>query len=401
MPSAPPSGATEPACILRALPLGPLERATGLALGGEAVALDRNHLTRPAPANPERDPRLALEAAILPALASGPCYVSFSGGRDSSAVLATAVSAARRHGAPDPIPITLRFAEVASTRESEWQEMVVEHLHLQRWDIVSIGDELDLLGDLAKRALRRHGVLWPPNSHFHEPIFERAAGGTVLTGFDGDGLLGSWRWARAQAVLHRRVTPEPRDLARVGLALAPRPVRRRLVTTSFSIAAPWLRPGAQDALSRLANGRVAAEPRRWDRRLATYRRGRYLRLATHSLRTLGEARGVTVAHPLLDDGFLTALAKAGGAAGYGDRTATMRALFGDLLPGAVNERRSKGEFGRAIWRTEARAFAERWDGTGLDPELVDPERLRAAWRSANPLFGSSTLLHLAWLTADD
>ena len=100
----------------------------------------------------------------------------------------------------------------------------------------------------------------------------------------------------------------------------PVPVRRRVVTTPFSIAAPWLRPGAQDALVRLANGRMAAEPPTWNRWLAAYRRRRYLRLVTHSLRALGQARGVAVVHPLLDAGFLTALASAGGAAGYGDRT---------------------------------------------------------------------------------
>jgi asparagine synthase (glutamine-hydrolysing) len=374
--------------IVRALPLGPLERASGLALGADRDGAPSRRT--------DQAPRQALESALLPALTSGRCYVSFSGGRDSSAVLATAVSAARRHGAPDPIPITLRFPDVASTDETDWQERVVDHLRLHRWEIISIGDELDLLGDLAQRALRRHGVLWPPNSHFHEPMFQRAAGGTLLTGFDGDGLFGTWRWARAQAVLHRRVTPEPRDLGRVGLALAPLPVRRRQVTTVYAIAAPWLRPEAQRAVTRLAKERMAAEPRRWDRRIADYRRSRHLRLATHSLGALGQARGVSVVHPFLDPDFLAALAHAGGGAGYGDRTATMQTMFGDVLPPELVGRRTKGEFGRAIWRSRARAFAEDWDGEGIDTDLVDPDRLREAWLAPNPYFGSSTLLHLAW-----
>ena len=42
--------------------------------------------------------RGALEAAVLPALQRPPCLVSFSGGRDSSAVLAVAADVARRHG---------------------------------------------------------------------------------------------------------------------------------------------------------------------------------------------------------------------------------------------------------------------------------------------------------------
>jgi asparagine synthase (glutamine-hydrolysing) len=74
----------------------------------------------------------------------------------------------------------------------------------------------------------------------------------------------------------------------------------------------------------------------------------------------------------------------------------MRDLFGDLLPDALLTRPTKGEFGRAIWRTEARTFIDRWNGQGIDLTLVDPELLRHAWRAPNPLFGSATLLQHAW-----
>ncbi len=102
-------------------------------------------------------------------------------------------------------------------------------------------------------------------------------------------------------------------------------------------------------------------------------------------------------HPLLDERFIGALASAGGASGYGDRTTAVQRLFGALLPEATAARRTKAEFGLALWRAKARLFAERWDGSGVDPELVDVEALRQAWRAENPIFGSTTPLHAAWL----
>ncbi len=367
------------------------ELATGLALGP-----DRREPERPMPET-VGDPRRALAVELADALACTPCVVSFSGGRDSSVVLATAVDAARRQGLPDPVPVTLRFPGVASTRESQWQELVIAHLGVRDWERIEIVDELDLLGPVARSALDTHGLLWPPNAHVHVPILERARGGCLLTGLDGDGLLGDWRWARAQAVLHRRIRPEPRDLLRVGLALAPPRARRRWMRPHVLSATPWLRPEARAELAVMARTDAAREPRRWDRRIPCYRRRRYLSLTVRSLELLGATRAVTVRHPLLAPAFLAAVAGQGGGAGYGDRTAAMHALFGDLLPGELVRRRGKAEFGRALWKAQARAFAERWDGCGVDIELVDPEQLRAAWRVPSPWFGANTLLQQAWL----
>src|SRR5947209_20309061 len=101
------------------LRLSPLEVAAGLPFGLCDVSLQR--LERP------RDPRAALEALIRPALMSPPCVVGFSGGRDSSALLACALDLARREGLPEPIPITLDFG-TPRTDEREWQELVVAHV---------------------------------------------------------------------------------------------------------------------------------------------------------------------------------------------------------------------------------------------------------------------------------
>ncbi|MFZ0041469.1 MAG: hypothetical protein WAK93_09195, partial [Solirubrobacteraceae bacterium] len=211
---------------------------------------------------------------------------------------------------------------------------------------------------------------------------------------------GYWRWQRAQSVLHRQVRPTLRDAARVALAVSPPPVRRRLVPEPILVrAVPWLRPEALSALETHARSFVAAEPRRWNARLAFHGRTRFLRLGAHSLRAVGTAHDVTIVHPILDDRFVSALATRGGAAGLGDRTSVMRTLFGSALPEALLQRRIKAEFGRALWRSESRAFAEEWDGTGVDLQLIDPGRLREAWRAPNPLFGSMLLLHATWLAS--
>lgn len=55
-----------------------------------------------------------------------PCLLAFSGGRDSSALLAVAVSVAHREGLPLPIPLI--YPGVAGTDESSWQYMILDHL---------------------------------------------------------------------------------------------------------------------------------------------------------------------------------------------------------------------------------------------------------------------------------
>ncbi len=387
--------------MIRALELRPLELACGFALGADEAVADLQEAAA-AGGGAASDPRAAMAGELAPLLARSPCLVSFSGGRDSSAVLAVATWTARREGLPDPIPVSLRFPGVVSADESHWQELVVAHLGLREWQRIELDDELDLLGDVACAALRAHGLLWPPNAYFHVPMFERAAGGALLTGLDGDGLFADWRWARAEAVLHGRTAPRPRDAVRVALALAPYGVRRALLRRRPAVLSrvPWVKPDARARIAAITGDQAALEPRRFDRRLAWYVRRRYLRLTLHSLDALARPHGVRVGSPLLGAAFLAALARRGGAAGFGDRGAAMRSLFGDLLPDGLLDRRGKAEFGRALWHARARAFAETWDGRGIATDAVDRAVLREAWRAANPPFGASTLLHAAWLYAE-
>src|SRR3954471_2913458 len=176
-------------------------------------------------------PAAALEAAVRPAVQSGRCFVSFSGGRDSSAVLAAAAAVARRESLPQPIPVTLRASEVPLADESDWQESVVGHLGLDDWIRLEIGDGLDAVGPYARGALERHGLLWPFNAHFHAPMLEQAAGGTLLTGIGGDE-----RWSAS--------TADPLRLRRRLLQLAPFRLRRAVLAPRVAIEFPWLRPRA-------------------------------------------------------------------------------------------------------------------------------------------------------------
>lgn len=373
-----------------ALEITQLELAAGRVFGAARfVGLPATTLT----------PREALEHACAAALARPPCIVSFSGGTDSSGILATAVHTARKLGLAAPIPVSLRFPDVPSTEESQWQEVVIRNLGLSDWVRIEIGDELDFLGRLARVGLSKHGLLWPANAHFHVPIFGQASGGSVLTGIDGDGLFSAWRWQRVQAVLARRERPVARDALRLALALAPDLAR----ATAFALRQPmhvsWLRPRARRKFARGIARELAGEPRSWPGRVAWFARRRYLRLGIESLALLAEDEDVDVHHPLADPIFLSALATHGGPAGYGERRDAARALFGDLLPREAVERWTKAEFGRALWGPQARGFVREWDGNGIDHRLVDADLLRATWSKPNPPLGAATVLQHAWLQA--
>ena len=144
----------------------------------------------PASEGAPTEPRLTLERVIRRS-STPPCGVAFSGGRDSSAVLAVATHVARRDGLPDPVPITRVFPEAPATDETEWQELVVRHLGLRDWIRLQLTDELDLLGPLATPRLREHGVLWPPTLHGDIPLLEPVAqGGSLIDGEGGDEVFG-------------------------------------------------------------------------------------------------------------------------------------------------------------------------------------------------------------------
>lgn len=373
--------------------LTPLEIASGFPIGPTT----RPSRRPPVPGG-ATSPLAALERAVRSGLARPPCLVSFSGGRDSSAVLAVATAVARREGLPLPVPVTLRFPESAEADEAAWQTRVVGHLGLPDWVRLDLHDELDLVGPVATALLRRHGLIWPPNSHFHAPVLERAAGGSVLTGIDGDGLFGCWRWERAAAVLDRRVRPTPRDLLRVGLALSPPLLRRLHDRRGSPPALPWLTPEARHSLFGAWAEAGATEPLLWARRVRWWAGQRSVRMVLRSFELMAGDAGVQAVHPLADPDFLAALARAGGRFGPGDRTAVMRWLFGSLLPDDVLARPTKAILNHPFWNRHSRAFVATWTGEGVDTSLVDRDALRRHWSSQAPHACSSTLLQSAWLS---
>jgi asparagine synthase (glutamine-hydrolysing) len=374
------------------LELTPLERAVDAPLGHDPKA--------PAlpPPEPGLAPLAALERALLPALERTPCLVSFSGGRDSSAVLAAAVRAARRAGLPTPIPLTVRVTGRPEADESDWQELVIGHLGLDDWMIQTVSDELDLLGPRARAALRQHGLLYPSQAFSQLLLLEAAAGGSLVTGWDGDGLFGDWQYARAAAILRGRLRPERRDVLRLLKALAPTVLRRewlRRRAPSF----PWLRAKAQAQLDAAWAAELASEPARWDRRVAWHASRRAVRGVMETAGRLAAASRTRVFHPMLDPLFLSSLAQAGKRTGVGDRTEAMRAIFTELLPDDLLRRESKADFTLTYWGPHAREFARGWNGEGVPDDLIDLAGLRSAWLAPVPHHASAALLQQAWLAS--
>lgn len=345
-------------------------------------------------------PLQALEDAVRPALLRPPCVLSFSGGRDSSAVLAVATRLARQEGHPLPVPVTMRFRDAEDTNESEWQEMVIEHLQLRDWEKLDFSDELDSLGPISTAVLRRHGLLWPPNAYAHVVIIGKAAGGSVVTGLDGDSVFGSWRYSLLSQLRRAQMRPKRAHLRLAVAAGAPGALRRHLVrpaVLSEAAGITWLSSPARRHFIELRVADQASEPASWPRRLAWLTGRRYMRLAVSSLDRLGADADVRMFHPLIATAFLSSLGNWGGGTGPGDRTRAMTQLFGGLLPSAVVARRTKAVFDGAYWRSGTASFVRQWRGAGVDAELVDTEQLQRIWKDGKPTYRTTLLAQQAWL----
>jgi hypothetical protein len=342
-------------------------------------------------------PRLAFDKVVRRALLRPPCLVSFSGGRDSSAVLAAATALARREGHPLPIPATFRFPGAPRTDEDEWQDGVVCHLGLTDWERVTITDELDSIGPVAQAVLRRYGLVWPFNAHFHVPLMERAAGGSLLTGVGGDDVFVADRGWAARAVLAGRRRPRLRDVAAVGLALSPPAVRAAVLTRRRGPEWPWLRPGAGALVHRQRATWRARTPLPWSAALRWWWRSRTRVVLAGTLDVLAAGAGTHLVQPFLEPSVVSALAGRFGVLGPASRAAALRELFGDVLAENVTSRRTKAIFDEGFFSAHSRQFAATWSGEHVDPSLVDPLGLAASWRAPRPDARSFLLLQAAWL----
>jgi hypothetical protein len=375
--------------------LTPLEVAASVVFG-----VDQDAAAPEASGDPT--PREALERALARALRRSPCLISFSGGRDSSALLALAVHVAEREGLAQPVPITARFPGLAGPQETEWQEQVIAHLRLDNWIVRTFDAEVDLVGPVARDLMSRRGVPYPYNLHLQAPLVAEASGGAFVTGLGGDEAFVPA--PRPLAVLAGFVRPTARDVLRIGLALAPRAVRRRRLAQTQSLTFAWLRPDANAALTSAWVEEAARLPVRWSAGLIDWWRSRYLQLTVATIAQLGVDLGADMHHPFADAGVVAALAAAGGTSGFRSRTAALAALFGDLLPPALPQRETKATFNDVLWNEHSRRFAaeirDDLDALLRGAELeaiIDPEALRAHWAGPSPAANSFLLLQACWV----
>lgn len=346
-------------------------------------------------------PQAVLADILLPVLQAGPCHVLFSGGRDSSVVLASAASIARREGLPMPVPVTRVFPGDPAASEEAWQRQVLEYLEISEWVRIEVHDELDVVGPLAQAGLQVHGVVYPPTAYPQAFTLGRLAGGVVLTGEGGDEVFGAQRVTPITALLRRRRRLSRELLLACAQALSVARVRRNAVIREAlaSDSYDWLRPAARDKAVALRAADAAAEPLWWADGVRHLLRSRARQVGLANLAAVAREAGVRLLHPLMDVRFTEAVAKWGGRFGPVGRSEAMVRLFGDLLPEQVLRRVAKATFNATAVSTYSRDFLRNWDGAGLDPEVVDVDVLRARWAEAAPLPGTLPLLQQAWLSS--
>lgn len=374
--------------------LEPLELVTGTVFGGRRSPPPIE--VTPPPAGGVRE---VLELLIADALVQPPCLVAFSGGRDSSAILAVAAHVAAKQGLEPPIPVTLRYERHPRTQEAEWQELVVRHLRLEDWTILPIDWELDATGEIAGRALRRFGVYWPPNAHAMVPMLEAAQGGSLLTGNGGDEVLSAWGGRRDASIRAGRGLPAWGEYRKAAVALLPYPVRVAVWERRHRVELPWLQPKAAREFRRASAKRTATHFARWSDALDAFLESRYLELALGIYEAFARDAGTALHQPFLNHHFVRAAARSTSRFGPTSRTSSMTTYFGDLLPKEALRRSTKATFTEVLFGPHSQAFAAEWEGEGLDHALVDPHELRRAWlHPERPDFRSFTPLQAAWLT---
>jgi hypothetical protein len=350
--------------------------------------------------------RIALEAVLRRCLARPPCVIAFSGGRDSSALLALAVKVARRDGLPLPTPVTLRFAGAERSQEVEWQQMMIDHLGLSEWVTEELQDDADLLGPVATNNLRRYGVAYSPTSYLDHWLLRHAKGGTLITGEGGDEVLDHGHRIYPLSRLVRRLRAG-RKVGRgdIDFALEPLPGRWRRSFEIYGVPRiraqlPWLTAEAMNMHLRQARACHAVsslDARRST--LAVFRR-RVWTVPAQNRHHIARHSDVSLVHPFAEPPVVASLAREAGPLGFSSRSHSLGMLFGDLLPERVVHRPDKAVFNEAVVGRYTQAFLATWDGAGVPRHLVDIDRLRTALHATNLSGNSFLLLQTAWLRTD-
>ncbi|MGH3834143.1 MAG: asparagine synthase-related protein [Pseudonocardiaceae bacterium] len=361
----------------------------------------------PLPPQPTRirpDPACALRDALRPALLCTPCVVAFSGGRDSSLLLAVAADLAAREGMRPPTALTFRYPGDPAADESSWQELVVAHLRNTglrfRWVRRDITSELDNIGPLMAPVLRAHGgPTFPAGLGNTILLAQHASGGSLVTGNAGDEVLGGHRASVLRTVLRRRGHGlSTADWRHAMACAAPRPVRLRLGRREVDDA-PWLRPVLRGAAVAETMRREAARPLWWDRSVWAALAPRAVMIGNRARARIAQDCDCELVEPLGSPDFVASYAAFGGRWGGITRAAGTRMLAAGLLPDAIIDRRHKTHFNASRFGPVSREFAQAWDGRGVDDSLVDPVALRAAWLVDVPPASTAMLLQQAWLAS--
>lgn len=356
----------------------------------------------PPPGHVEPDPVRALRAALRPALQRPPCVVAFSGGRDSSLLLAVAADMAAREGLDPPIALTLRYPGDPAADETEWQELVVAHLRAAglpfEWVCRDVTTEVDFVGPLTAPVLRAHGgPTFPAGLGNTVLLTGCATGGSLVTGNAGDEVLGGHRATVLRTVVRRRGRGMGLDAWRHAAACAaPRPIRRRMGRREVDIFS-WLRPAVRRAAVDDVMRRTAARPLRWDLSVYAALSSRAVAIGDATRRRVAADADCRLVEPLGAPGFVASYAAFGGRWGGITRAAGTRLLADGLLPDAVIDRRGKAYFHASRFGPVSRTFARSWRGGGVDHDLVDAVALREAWLADVPPASTAMLLQQAWL----
>lgn len=160
-----------------------LEVSSGMVLGDDSVG-SSGFGGGPGP-GAGADPLVTLRHLARRVLATPPCVVAFSGGRDSSALLAVLADEARRQGMSPPVAVTSRWDDDEASNETNWQEDVIRAVGVTEWEIIRPGEDLDLLGPEAAATLEQTGLMWPPPAYALQPMIRLARGGVFLSGEGG------------------------------------------------------------------------------------------------------------------------------------------------------------------------------------------------------------------------
>lgn len=340
-----------------------------------------------------------LERVILAASSDRPWYVLFSGGRDSSVILAAALRAARRSQLPDPIPVIVRYPFAAGTEETEWQDRVLVHLDLSNAMIISCTDESDLLAPTAVASLMDTGAVFPPAAHCMTHVYERLRGGVIFTGECGDEVFGNQRVTPLRNIFAERGIAGAPHVRRIWGSIQPAWVAQREGFASTDDWLGWLSPATRRDFVRACVRERQALPFHWSQSMKLLESRRAIAVAARTRQHLAARHGCNIIDPFWTRPVIEAVAQFCGRWGLRSRSATLEALFSDILPIDVLRRPTKAYFNHAYFSSYSRGFVADWDGTGLEDYDIDQEALRVEWNKDLPSGASYLLLQTAYLAA--